>query len=63
MGVPAQSSGRLLERLCKQTPRGMIVHDRTRLIDQLGFFLLRLDRTFSVDRTFNSSFPFLSLFF
>lgn len=37
MGVPAQSSGRLLERWCKPTPRGMIVHDRTRLIDQLDF--------------------------
>ncbi len=38
MGVPAQSSGRLLERACERTPRGMIVHDRTRLIDQLELF-------------------------
>ncbi len=38
MGVPAQSSGRLLERTCERTPRGMIVHDRTRLIDQLMLF-------------------------
>ena len=38
MGGPVQSSGRLLEHNSDVVPRGMIVHDRTRLIDQLTRF-------------------------
>ncbi len=32
MARPAFDAGRLLERISDDTPRGMIVHDRTRLI-------------------------------
>ena len=45
MGGPVQSSGRLLERQSNLSPRGMIVHDRTRLIDQLNKFI-KNDRPF-----------------
>ena len=35
----AEPAGRLLERAGNRTPRGMTVHDRTRLIGQLHFVL------------------------
>ena len=35
----AESAGRLLERTSNRTPRGMTVHDRTRLIGQLHLFI------------------------
>ena len=35
MAWPASDAGRLLERIGDDTPRGMIVHDRTRLIGPL----------------------------
>ena len=34
----AESAGRLLERTSNRAPRGMTVHDRTRLIGQLHLF-------------------------
>jgi hypothetical protein len=35
----AEPAGRLLERAGNRTPRGMTVHDRTRLTGQLHFLL------------------------
>lgn len=35
----AEPAGRLLERAGNRTPRGMTVHDRTRLTGQLHFVL------------------------
>jgi len=39
MTLLAESAGRLLERTSNRVPRGMTVHDRTRLIGQLHLFL------------------------
>ena len=39
MARPAFDAGRLLERISDDTPRGMIVHDRTRLIGLPTFLL------------------------
>ncbi len=38
MARPAFDAGRLLERISDDTPRGMIVHDRTRLIGLPNLF-------------------------
>lgn len=42
----AEPAGRLLERPGNRAPRGMTVHDRTRLIGQLllRFFVVRCER-------------------
>ena len=37
MMLLAEPAGRLLERAGNRAPRGMTVHDRTRLIGQLHF--------------------------
>ncbi len=37
MTLLAEPAGRLLERTGNRAPRGMTVHDRTRLIGQLHF--------------------------
>lgn len=39
MAWPALGPGRLLERCGNAAPRGMAVHDRTRLIGRLPIFL------------------------
>jgi len=41
MARPAFDAGRLLERISDDTPRGMIVHDRTRLIGLPNLFIVR----------------------
>ena len=41
MMLLAEPAGRLLERTSNRASRGMIVHDRTRLIGQLHFILIR----------------------
>jgi len=48
MTLLAESAGRLLERMGNYAPRGMTVHDRTRLIGQLPLFLL-FDRDYLTD--------------
>jgi len=40
MMLLAEPAGRLLERTGNRASRGMIVHDRTRLIGQLHFILI-----------------------
>ena len=37
----AKPAGRLLERMGNHAPRGMIVHDRTRLTGQLQFVFVK----------------------
>ena len=39
MTLLAEPAGRLLERTGNRAPRGMTVHDRTRLIGQLHFII------------------------
>jgi hypothetical protein len=45
MMLLAEPAGRLLERTSNRASRGMIVHDRTRLIGQLHFDSHVLKRT------------------
>ena len=42
MARPAFDAGRLLERISDDTPRGMIVHDRTRLIGLPTFLWFKM---------------------
>ena len=48
--------GRLLERMGNHAPRGMTVHDRTRLTGQLLFFLVSLT-AFYATPVHNCDFP------